>query len=144
MICSGEGRSIMFAFARDDRVAELLRQATAFKDKKEWDKALSVLAEAKKLMLVSPVAYSIETWCKYPLYLQQAGRFEEAMEEFKFLFDDLERRARHEAKLDNPNVSSERRKIAYYQIIISNGKQIIKDKMTLAQSRQKKLKVGYL
>lgn len=128
----------MFNFARDDKAAELLKQSTELANKNKWDKALSALAEAKKLMLISPVAYPIETWCKYPLYLQRAGRFEEAIIEFQFLFDDLDRRARHEAKLDNPNIGSEHRKKAYYQIIINNSKRVIKEKMALAQSRQKK------
>jgi len=128
----------VFGFARDERVAELLRQATAFKDKKEWDAALDVLAEAKKLMLVSPVAYPAETWCKYPLYLQQAGRFEEAVSEFQFLLNDLERRARRDAQLDDPNVGPERQKLAYYKTIIRNDRRVIKEKMTLARSRQKK------
>jgi tetratricopeptide (TPR) repeat protein len=132
----------VFGFARDDKVAELLRQATAFKEKKEWDAALDVLTEAKKLMLVSPVSYPAETWCKYPLYLQQAGRFEEAMSEFQFLLDDLEHRARHDAQLDDPNVGPESQKLEYYEGIIRNNSRIIKEKMALAQSRQKKSKVS--
>ena len=130
----------MFGFARDDRVAELLRQATAFKDRKEWDAALAVLVEAKGLMLVSPVSYPAETWCKYPLYLQQAGCFEEAISEFHFLLDDLERRARRDAQLDDPNVGPESQKLEYYEGIIRNDGRIIKEKMALAQSRQKKSK----
>ena len=128
----------MFGFARDDRLAELLRQATAFKDQKDWDAALTALAEAKRLMLVSPVSYPAETWCKYPLYLQQAGRFEEAMSEFQFLLDDLERRARRDAQLDDPNVGSRRRKMVYYRDIIRNDTPVIKEKMALARARQTK------
>jgi len=131
----------MFGFARDDRVAELLRQATALKVKKEWDAALDVLAEAKKLMLVSTVSYPAETWCKYPLYLQQAGRFEDAMSEFEFLLDDLERRARRDAQLNDPNVGPESQKLPFYEGIIRNDGRIIKEKIILAQSRQKKSKV---
>lgn len=130
----------MFGFARDDRVAELLRQATAFKDQKDWDAALTVLAEAKRLMLVSPVSYPAETWCKYPLYLQQAGRFEEAISEFQFLLDDLERRARRDSQLEDPNVGPESQKLEYYKGIIRNDGRIIKEKMALARSRQEKLK----
>lgn len=128
----------MFGFARDDKLAELLKQATSFKDKKDWNSAIRTLAEAKKLMLISPVSYPAETWCKYPLYLQQAGRFEEAMTEFQFLLDDLERRARHDARLDDPTTGPQQRKLAYYHGIISNDERIIKEKMTLAKSRQMK------
>jgi tetratricopeptide (TPR) repeat protein len=126
----------MYGFARDDKLAELLRQATAFKDKNDWDAALTTLAEAKTLMLVSPVSYPAETWCKYPLYLQQAGRFAEAMTEFQFLLDDLERRARRDAQLDDPNVGPKRQKLAYYRGIITNDKRIIRENMVLAQTRR--------
>ena len=89
-------------------------------------------------MLVSPVSYPAETWCKYPLYLQQAGRFAEAMTEFQFLLDDLERRARRDAQLDDPNVGPKQQKLTYYRGIIKNDKRIIREKMTLAQIRQQK------
>jgi tetratricopeptide (TPR) repeat protein len=128
----------MFGFARDDRLSELLKQATAFKDKKDWDSAISTLAEAKKLMLISSVSYPAETWCKYPLYLQQAGRFAEAMTEFKFLLGDLERRARRDARLNDPTVGPKQQKLTYYRGIISNDERIIREKMALAQTRQKK------
>jgi tetratricopeptide (TPR) repeat protein len=128
----------MFGFARDDKLAELLREATAFKDQKDWDAALKALAEAKRLMLVSPVCYPAETWCKYPLYLQQAGRYEEAMAEFQFLLADLERRARRDARLDDPSVGPRRQKMVYYKGLIRNDMRVIKEKMALAQSRQKK------
>lgn len=129
----------MFKFVSDDRVAELLKQATVLKEQKEWDAALVVLFEAKQLMLVSPVSYPAATWCKYPLYLQQAGRFEEAIVEFQFLLDDLERRARKDAQVDNLSVGTKRQKMTYYQIIINNDRRIIKEKMALAQKRQGKL-----
>ena len=130
----------MVAFARDDRVAELLRQATAFRNQRNWDAALTALAEAKRLMLVSSVSYPAETWCKYPLYLQQANRFEEAISEFQFLLNDLERRARRDTHLDDPNVGPESQKLRSYKGIIHNDGQIIREKMALAQSRQEKLK----
>jgi hypothetical protein len=119
----------MFGFARDDKVADLLKQATAFKDKEEWNAALAALAEAKRLMLVSTVAYPAETWCKYPLYLQQAGRFDEARSEFQFLLDDLERRARRDSQLDDPSVGPKNKEVSYYRTIIRNDKRVIKDKM---------------
>lgn len=90
-----EKEMVGFVFARDDKVAELLRNATAFRDKKEWDAAINTLAEAKKLMLISPVLYPTETWCKYPLYLQFAGRWDEALVEFEFLLDLNKRKSRH-------------------------------------------------
>ena len=128
----------MFGFARDEKLAKLLKQATSFKDKGDWNSAIRTLAEAKELMLVSPVSYPAETWCKCPLYLQQAGRFKEAMTEFQFLLDDLERRARHDARLDDPAIGPQRRKLAYYHVIISNDERTIKEKRALPESRQMK------
>ena len=105
-------------FASDERVAGLLKAATAHKSSGDWGAALAVLAEAKSLMLVSSVSYPAETWCRLPLYLQQAGRMEESMKEFQFLLDDLERRARRDSFLDDPNVGNPKRKEACYKLII--------------------------
>ena len=126
----------MSSFDLDDRLSALLREATAFKDQKDWNAALKALAEGKSLMLVSPVCYPAETWCKYPLYLQQAGQFEEAIFEFNFLLADLKRRARRDARLDDPNVGPKRQKMVYYKGLIRNDERVIKEKMALAQSRQ--------
>lgn len=130
-------------FDIDDKLSALLREATAFKEQKDWNAAVKALAEAKSLMLISPLCYPAETWCKYPLYLQQAGRFEEAMGEFNFLLNDLERRARRDARLDDPNVGPKRQKMVYYKGLIRNDSRVIKEKLALAQSRQKKTEAKY-
>lgn len=60
-------------------------KATAFKEAGDWLSAINTLYEAKGYLLQAGETYDIETWCKLPLYLQQAGRFEEAMKEFDWL-----------------------------------------------------------
>lgn len=124
----------------DESLTTLLRESTTFKDAGRWIEAVASLYQAKALMLASTVCYPAETWCKLPLYLQQAGRFTEAMDEFQFLLDDLPRRARHDAQLDNPNVGPEASKQRFYKTILKADEPIIKDKRALAQKRETKRK----
>ena len=119
----------------EDRVAHLLRTATAFKKSKKWEIALAALLEAKRLMLSSSEIYPAETWCKYPLYLQRAGRTDEALAEFQFLLDDLEQRARRDARLDDPSVGPAKQKQTFYRLIIREDRKIITRKMELARLR---------
>lgn len=88
-----------------DDVGALLRGATAQADLKNWDAALALLVAAKQGLILDSARYPVDTWCKYPLYLSRAGRFEESMREFDWLIDDLPRRARKESFMDDPNVS---------------------------------------
>ena len=78
--------------ADEQRIAALHRQATEHKDNKEWDKAVTCLREAERLkgnvLTVYPVKHSL----RLPLFLQQAGRFDEAMREFQALLDGTEAR----------------------------------------------------
>lgn len=66
-------------FHRDDHLADLNRQATAAKDRKDWDTAVQMLRQAK--------AHQGEMYqdTRLAAYLQQAGRFDEAMAEFEWL-----------------------------------------------------------
>jgi tetratricopeptide (TPR) repeat protein len=87
-------------FAQDDETAALLRQATAHGDAKRWDKAIDCLEQASTRMAYSAVDYPIASWLKLPLYLQKAGRFDEALA----VFDEIdaatpERVARHSGHL---------------------------------------------
>lgn len=128
-------------FASDEPLAALLRDSTAHKDAGQWQDAVASLYRAKALMLVSPVSYTAETWCKLPLYLQQAGLFAESMTEFQFLLHDLPRRARRDARLDDPNVLPETSKQRLYKSLLKNDAEIIQTKRALAQKREAKRKV---
>lgn len=72
----------------DTKLDEALRRATALKKAGDWTGALDTLRACKAMLIVTHVAYPTEVWCKYPLYLQRAGRYEESMAEFQWLLDN--------------------------------------------------------
>ncbi|WP_157773669.1 hypothetical protein [Variovorax atrisoli] len=124
----------------DDVIAASHRAATAFATAHCWTEAIEALRNAKELMLSSRTIYPAATWCKLPLYLQKAGRFQEAMAEFSFLIEDLPRRARKDSRLDDPNVGPLKGKQQYHDLILKSDHEIIMRKQTLAQQREAKLK----
>jgi hypothetical protein len=127
-------------FARDDETAELLRRSTAMKTAGDWPAALEALAAAKARMVESPVHYPIDTWCKYARYLQQAGRFEAALQELDWLLADLPRRARKESFMDDPAVSFGRStsKQSVYNATVRHGKKVIAEWRAKLEQREKK------
>lgn len=65
------------------RFGELMKQATAHKRAGNWEEALRCAGEAHAIAMASPAGgFAAEAWTKYPLYLQQAGRYDEAMRIF--------------------------------------------------------------
>lgn len=121
-----------------DPVAASLSEATAYAEAKDWDKAIAVLQVARAQMAVSPFTYPVETWCKLPLYLQRAGRFEESMQAFDSLLDDLPLRVRRDTALDDPNVSTPAQKRSQYKQLLKNDAEGIRNKKALAEKRQAK------
>ena len=66
-----------------NRFGELMKQATAHKRAGNWDEAVRCAGEAHAIALASHAGgFAAEAWTKYPLYLQQAGRYDEAMRVF--------------------------------------------------------------
>lgn len=63
----------------------LLKEATYYKKKGNINKAILILRKTYKLLEKTPVQYSIKTYLRLPLYLQQAGRTNEAWLEFNNL-----------------------------------------------------------
>ena len=122
-------------FDSDEPLAALLRESTAHKDSGNWPAAVASLYQAKALMLVSKVSYPAAAWCKLPLYLQQAGLYTASMAEFEFLLDDLPRRARRDARLDDPNVLPEASKQRLYKSLLENDAKTIQLKRVLALKR---------
>ena len=131
-------------FASDDGIAALLRQATALKESGDWGGSIAQLRIAKTRMLASSVSYPAETWCRLPLYLQQAGRMSEAMAEFQFLLDDLPRRARRDTRLDDPSIGPAHRKQEAYERLLQNDGETIRTKQALAEKREVKRKAQEL
>lgn len=75
---------------RDEETAELHREATRLKDAGDWDGAVAALQKAQERMRKSNFSHTTESWVRLPLFLQQAGRFEEAMTEFNRLLDEVD------------------------------------------------------
>lgn len=90
--------------AADDESARLMRESTRLKKEGDMAGAIDCLRKAKALMLQSRISYPIETWCKLPRYLKDAGRFDEAAAELNWMIDDLPRRAAKECHVDDPSV----------------------------------------
>jgi hypothetical protein len=64
---------------------ELLKKATTAHDAGDLDGAINLLQQAYSEIARGPVSYSVETFLRLPLYLQQARREAEAWHEFNLL-----------------------------------------------------------
>jgi hypothetical protein len=64
---------------------ELLKMATEKKDIGEVDTAIELLRKAYAVIAISSVSYSVSIFLRLPLYLQKAGRNDEAWREFNLL-----------------------------------------------------------
>jgi len=114
-------------FISDDETSGLLRQATAFRDGGDITTAIACLKEAQRRMMTSKVSYPCESWLRLPLYLQAAGRFEEAKAEFEFLLNDAKPRIQREFAHQFPRCQ----KMLTHAVLST-----IYDKMRLAYTRE--------
>ena len=64
--------------------------ATQLKRAGDLNGAIDALKKQRGLMSQSFVRITTEAWCRLPLFLQQAGRYEEAIAEFQSLLDVAE------------------------------------------------------
>lgn len=114
-------------FASDPETDSLLRAATSHGASKDMQAAVMCLQAATSRMHYSPVSYPIETWLRLPLYLQKAGRYQEALTEFEKLISETEARiARafsHQSK-------------AKQRIFCRQEIEVIRGKMQLAAERE--------
>lgn len=94
----------------DIKASELLKEATARHDRKDFDGATRCLRDAYAVMAGSSTTYPVATFLRLPLYLQKAGRYDEALLEF----ESLMRRCDHRDRV------------------------VVKDKMRLAAEREEK------
>lgn len=81
---------------RNSIISVLHREATQFKYDEKWDKAIASLQKAQELMRESDENHTIESWLRLPIFLQQGGRFDEAMLEFSRILDELNERTAKE------------------------------------------------
>ena len=107
---------------------ELLRKATAYKKAGQWDKAISSLRKAYAVLGKSIAHYPLETALRLPLYLQQAGRYEEAQQEFERLLSSVDKWV---AIMVGDRDDQ-------YQWIVLSYRNKIEDKMRLAEKREQK------
>lgn len=80
----------------DQEIARLHREATACKGG-DWPGAIRSLARAVSLMEKSGLSYPAEKWLRLGVFLQQAGKFEDAMRYLSRMLDDAEHRIAKEA-----------------------------------------------
>lgn len=69
----------------EEKSSNLLKEATGKKYDGDLDGAIACLREAYGLMSKDATIYPIDTYLRLPLYLQQAGRYAEAIAEFQYL-----------------------------------------------------------
>lgn len=115
---------------QQEHVWALGRQATQLKTEKRWDEAVECLMQQRALAAELNVVMGTANLLRLPLYLQQAGQFEDAQAEFERLL------ASAESEVDgwlSPNVSPASRALA-----IARERQLIADKARLASKRQKR------
>lgn len=112
----------------EERASELLKEATRLKDEQDIDGAVSCLREAYDLINQSPIIYPTKTFLRLPLYLQQGGRYREAIHEFTRLLDNAPERIAgefsHIAKKEQNG-------------LLAMDRSTIFDKMRLAAQREK-------
>ena len=92
--------------ASEDSVYEeftaLHRKATELKSAKQWEEAIACLRKAKAL--AGPDECTVQRLCRLPLFLQQAGHFDEALAEFQELLDNAEAANQKEFEHQRKNV----------------------------------------
>lgn len=76
--------------ASEAEASELVKEATQKHKEKNLSRAISCLREAYELMAKSSVSYPIETYLRLPLYLQQDGRYADAVAEFEKLINNTQ------------------------------------------------------
>jgi hypothetical protein len=111
----------------DQRVAALQREARKYRGR-HLPAAVICLQEAANLMRQHPSYYPLEQWLCLPMLLQQARRFDEAIEEFHRLLDETEERIKNECSRRRPAIVQKFVHLSYFQIY---------GKMSLACNRQK-------
>lgn len=113
----------------NERIAALHRDATTHK-KVNWNAAVACLQEAANLMREHDFPHGTQTWTRLPVFLQQAGRFDEAMQEFERLLVEVKPRIAKEIALCRPSPSAVKKftHLSYAQIY---------DKMRMVCQRQK-------
>lgn len=127
-----------FTSPNDERIAALNRQATVHKDSGHLDAAVACLKEAHSLMKQSGTTHTPQAWCRLPLYLQHAGRFDESMAVFDQLLVELPDMARRATGIGNKNMGPAKGKRARYNHMVAGYTEVYLAKRALVASRHNK------
>lgn len=111
-----------------EKISELQRQATCHKDAKDWDSAIDCLRKSEQLTKEIDFGFSMATYLRLPLFLQKAGRFDDAMQEFERLLGKIDQRIKRQFSHKGAKV---RRKLAHAERATTY------EKMALVCKRQK-------
>ncbi|MCX8016625.1 MAG: hypothetical protein N2690_01790 [Rhodocyclaceae bacterium] len=86
--------TVRFIETDADRVGELHKRATALSGEGRLSEAIDCLRMAQGIMRANTsAAFAVQQWLRLPLFLQQAGLFDEAMAEFERLIEEADGRA---------------------------------------------------
>lgn len=123
----------------EDKISFLHREATSLKSEKKLNEAISCLREAEELKLQVTMTYPIKHYLRLPLFLQQNGQFDEAMQEFQKLLDNTESRVSNGL----PKNSKSAKKMLVYaelsEIYMSMATACKREKMTDLADKYKSL-----
>lgn len=108
-------------------IASLNRQATAFKEEKQWHQALLCLYQARRVADKNREPVMIATLLRLPLFLQQAGYLEAAKYEISYLLKNMDKFIKREIKgLDCPELQLIFYREVYCEQIYSKASLIFK------------------
>jgi tetratricopeptide (TPR) repeat protein len=113
----------------DEQIAALHREATTLKSS-NWDAAIACLKQAATLMRKRKGGYTIGCWLRLPVFLQQAGRFTEAVKELERLIKETPARVKNESP---PDAST-----TWLEYRMHVDLKYIYDKMRLVHKREKR------
>lgn len=119
-----------FVINKDEETASLHREATRLKDAGDWDGAVAALQKAQDRMRKSNFSHTTEGWLRLPLFLQQGGRFDESMDEFNRLLNEVDERMANEFSHQPKR---------FWLGFAHHPRSVIYDKMRVACKRQKLL-----
>lgn len=127
-----------FVINKDEETAALHREATRLRDAGDLDSAIVALQKVQERMRKSSFSNTAERWVRLPLFLQQAGRFNEAELEFQRLLDDLPDLARREVGIGDRSVyyGKGTSKKSICNLIVKTHKNVINEKWALAKQRE--------
>lgn len=118
----------------------LERLATQYKNVNDWNRALSCLYEVKNSLESMDDPHYADLALRLALYLQQAGRFEEAKFELQSLVDDLDYivsiKIRHHSEDDDYNVYEEWAENLLLSEIFDTARKIYKREKHKAESEK--------